>query len=112
MHAQAKTKKKHANLKENLAKIRASCGEVCDLSITGPKGKYYDVLTKEVDCRALFENELIDAPSEFNSPPANIPKYLLSEFSYGGRVRLEKDWRDDSEVRKLLCMLLVLGKLF
>ncbi len=33
----------YANLKKYLASIKESCGQVCDTSITGEEGKYYQV---------------------------------------------------------------------
>ena len=76
----------HNELKETLKGIRKSCGDLCSTDIKGTEGKYYDVIKKDFDCDALFENLDIDRPSKFYSPPAKIPKHLLADFTYGGRV--------------------------
>ena len=88
----------YANLKESLASIRKSCGQLCDVSMTsGTQGKYFDQLTKEVDCKALFENENIDNVGQFKEPPMRIPKWLYSDYDYNGRVPIEHFYRDDSK---------------
>ena len=79
-------KEKYENLRQDLADIRISCGDLCDTNLTGSHGKYFDVIEKEFSCEAIFRNELIDKPSEFASPPQRIPKYLKTDFTYNGRV--------------------------
>ncbi len=37
-------KEMYANLKKYLASIKESCGQVCDTSMTGEQGKYYQVI--------------------------------------------------------------------
>ena len=78
-------------LRERLASIKASCGQLCDLDleVTGVPTEHYNYIHKDVVCRALFQNEHIDAPSEFPAPPAKIPHYmrdLQDEFLYHGKV--------------------------
>lgn len=91
------SKEIYANLKESLASVRKSCGQLCDASVTGSPGKYFDQLTKAVDCKALFENENVDNASQFSAPPMRIPKWLYSDYNYDGRVEIEYFYRDDSK---------------
>ena len=79
----------HQELQETLKGIKESCGELCNTNIKGVKGKYYNFIKKEVNCDALFENQDIDRPSQFYSPPARIPKSLQPYFTYDGRVQIK-----------------------
>jgi hypothetical protein len=38
--------------------------------------QFYDEIEKEINCSALFSNADIDAESEFDQPPKEIPTYL------------------------------------
>jgi hypothetical protein len=38
--------------------------------------KFYEQIVKDINCSALFSNPYIDAPSEFDKPPVEIPTYL------------------------------------
>ena len=49
-----------------------------------------------MNCRALFSNPDIDASSEFSEPPYKIPKWLVPEFNYGGKVKLGHYYMDDT----------------
>ena len=88
----------YENLKKTVASVRKSCGEICDQSITGKPGKYFDEIQKKVDCDALFSNPDIDDPSQFHDPPKRIPKWLVEEYSYTGRVPVDYQYYfDDSK---------------
>ena len=95
--AKKSSKQIYADLRQNLALIRESCGEVCDTTKTGVPDKYYDFIEKEVNCKALFENDLIDRPSELPRPPKKIPKYLLDDYTYNGRLELKSWYLDDTQ---------------
>ena len=60
-------------------------------------GKYYNFIEKAVDCKALFENDLGDLPSEFPSPPRKFPKYLREDFTYNGRLEYKEWYKDETE---------------
>ena len=46
---------------EELKLLRDECGQVCDTSIKPTKkGKYYDVIEKQIDCRRIFENNRME----------------------------------------------------
>ena len=66
----------YENLKKRIKSVKESCGQVCDTTIQGEPGKYYQALKKEVNCEALFTNPDLDAEGEFQFPPKKIPKYL------------------------------------
>ena len=88
---------KQEQLKETLAGIKWSCGELCDTSMVGKPGEFFDFIEKQIDCDALFGNDDIDKPGTFLSPPSKIPKYLLPQFTYDGRVKLIYEYFDDNE---------------
>lgn len=87
--------KAEANLKKTIASIKSSCGQVCDTTIKGIPGKYFDQLSKTVDCPALFKNEDIDKPMEYKIPPHRIPSWLRDDFTYHGLVDVERYYLDD-----------------
>jgi hypothetical protein len=91
------SKERYQDLKVSLEKIKASCGDICDTTKAGVPGKYFDYTEKNVDCEAIFSNNLIDRPSEFDSPPMRIPKQLMPEFTYQGRVEYRYNFYDDSK---------------
>ncbi len=39
------------SVKEDFDRIKEACGELCDTTIKGTPGKYYDFIRKEFDCR-------------------------------------------------------------
>jgi hypothetical protein len=90
-------KEAYAELKKTIASVRKSCGEVCDQTITGKPGKYFDEITKNIDCPGLFSEVGMDLPSQFESAPARIPKWLSDDFGYHGKVELLEDYRDNSK---------------
>jgi len=59
-----KTSKKVENFDpifEELKLLRDECGPVCDTTIKPTrKGKYYDVIEKQIDCRRLFESNKME----------------------------------------------------
>ena len=68
-------------------------------SITGQENhtKYFDHIEKNIDCVGLFSNSDIDINSEFEYPPYKIPKWLVPEYNYGGRIPISYYYRDDSK---------------
>ena len=90
-------KEAYAELKKTIASVRKSCGEVCDQTITGKPGKYFDEITKNIDCPGLFSEVGMDLSSQFESAPARIPKWLRDDFGYHGKVELLEDYRDNSK---------------
>ena len=74
------SKEAYTDLKKSIASVKESCGEVCDQTITGKPGKYFEEITKNIQCPALFSMDAIDLPSKFESPPMKIPKWLRDDF--------------------------------
>jgi len=54
--------------------------------MTGSAGKYFDSIQKKINCHDIFANEDMDASSEFQAPPADMPKWLEREYSYDYKV--------------------------
>ena len=52
---------------------------------------------KKVNCEPLFNNPNIDNPSKFEEPPQRIPKWLIPEYNYGGKVPISHQYRDDTK---------------
>ena len=88
---------RYENLKKTLKSINESCGDVCNQRINGqPDNQYFDFIEKEINCMALFTNPNIDACSEFEYPPSQIPKWLMADYNYGGNVPISYYYRDDT----------------
>ena len=86
----------YANLKKSLESIKKSCGDICDQTIKGQPGPFFDHIKKSVNCEALFSNPEIDILSDFPHPPKRIPKWLLSDYNYGGRVEVTRNYLDET----------------
>ena len=89
-------KQVYQNLRSKVASIKESCGQICDQTIKGTSGKYLEFIKKNVDCQAIFNNPDIDIVSEFKDPPKKIPKWLVPDFTYGGKISISSHYRDDS----------------
>ena len=92
-----KSKEKYANLKRTIKSIKESCGDVCNQSLRGKKGEFFEEIHKKVECNALFNNSDFDKLSEFESPLMKIPKWLVPEYTYGDRVKIKHNYMDDSK---------------
>ena len=96
------TANKYENLKITLNSIKESCGDVCNQRSDGqPFNQYFDLVEKEINCMALFTNPDIDASSEFEYPPSEIPKWLMADYNYGGNVPISYYYRDDTKRIKI-----------
>ena len=85
------------NLKSTIKSIKKSCGQVCDTSNEGVEHhEHFNHVTKQIKCKPLFENEEIDEPSQYPRPPKYMPVWLENDFSYGGKVPVEKFYFDDA----------------
>lgn len=69
-----------------LETIRRDCGKLCDPSIKGTPGPYFDHIKVPVNCKALFENNYIDQGHGLHTAPREIPNRLLKDFTMNGRV--------------------------
>jgi hypothetical protein len=48
------------NLKIISEKLKSSCGNICFTNETGVRGKYYNAIWKDIDCKSLFSKPLFD----------------------------------------------------
>jgi len=79
------------------------CGEVCanrfhvmDEEILGEEtsskpGKFFEEVTKQIDCPSILQRELLSKPLNQWPPPTEIPKdqqSLLPAYNMGGRARM------------------------
>lgn len=94
-------KEAYEALKKTVASVKKSCGEVCDTSIAGKQGKYYDEITKNVDCPALFSNSDLDEPSKFVEPPVRIPKWLLNDYNYNEQIEIVYWYKDSAYLKDI-----------
>ena len=88
-------KKIYKNLKKTLRLTKESCGEVCNQSLTGEPGHYFDKIRKNINCSGLFENSNF-FDTKFEYPPQRIPKWLITDFNYNGKVQIFNSYRDDT----------------
>lgn len=60
------------------------CGEICDTTIMGTPGKFFNTVRKSVDCNALYANEENDAPGKMWPPPRTIPESMEQDYTHNG----------------------------
>ena len=70
------------SMRDTFDLIREYCGEVCDTTI-GPsgRGKYFDVVEKQIDCDRLFSNDFIEgwaAQTIEAAPPPVLESLVLA----------------------------------
>eukprot|EP00095_Tigriopus_kingsejongensis_P005113 maker-scaffold161_size295871-snap-gene-1.34 protein:Tk05113 transcript:maker-scaffold161_size295871-snap-gene-1.34-mRNA-1 annotation:"hypothetical protein GUITHDRAFT_82324" len=88
-------------LKARTKDIKAHCGEVCQTEVFNTnvvgKGQWYDIIEKNINCQELFENvHITDFELDLPRAMKKIPKFLLDDYSYQGRVPLLPMYMDDS----------------
>jgi hypothetical protein len=96
-------------LTRNLILLKEDCGEVCDTSanVWTQPGQYFDQVTKDFDCQALFDGPLFDkladskeeqfqAAMDSQRAPTiyDVPKDILKMYSYDERVSLMSNYMD------------------
>lgn len=62
------------------------CGEICDTTITGTMGKFFNTVHKRVDCMALYANEENDAAARMWPPPREIPESMKQDYTLNGTL--------------------------
>lgn len=80
--------------------IRNDCGELCNTSRRGESGPYFDHVTANINCEALFRNEYIDSGHGLAHAPKEIPKELMDEYTMNGRVGIKKWYFDEQYLGK------------
>jgi len=76
-------------LEEHIGEILEGCGEICNTSITGKDGIFFQYITKQVDCVGLWQNTAIDE-SRAIGPPPDVPSKFLNLFNYNGQVEMTR----------------------
>lgn len=77
--------------------VLRQCGEVCDTSISGSPGQWFNKVHKVIDCKALLRNEYADAQAGLVSPLSQIPGDLINDYSLGGESYLLTGYRNEPD---------------
>lgn len=80
--------------------IRNDCGELCNTSRKGQPGPYFDHVTANINCEAIFRNEYIDSGHGLAHAPKEIPKELMDEYTMNGRIGIKKWYFDEQYLGK------------
>lgn len=56
------------------------CGDVCNISIRGAPGRFFDHIRKHFDCVSLYRNTYTDAAARLWPPPSYMPVDLHMDF--------------------------------
>jgi hypothetical protein len=71
--------------REHIMQVFRGCGEICNTTMVGTTGIFFDEISKQVDCAELWQNSAIDAPRPIGPAP-DVPADLKHLFNYNGRV--------------------------
>eukprot|EP00995_Heteronema_vittatum_P010959 NODE_651_length_1242_cov_327.612741_g472_i0.p1 GENE.NODE_651_length_1242_cov_327.612741_g472_i0~~NODE_651_length_1242_cov_327.612741_g472_i0.p1 ORF type:complete len:336 (-),score=71.67 NODE_651_length_1242_cov_327.612741_g472_i0:164-1171(-) len=71
---------------------RGGCGEICNYTMKGRPGKFFDYMEKTFDCRALYGNPFLDRPAVRWPPPRTIPACLYAHYTMGGRIQVRDQY--------------------
>jgi hypothetical protein len=71
--------------REHIIQVLQGCGEICNTTMVGKPGIFFDEISKQVDCAELWRNSAIDAPRPIGPAP-DVPADLKHLFNYNGRV--------------------------
>lgn len=84
--------------KQLINMIKLDCGEVCDTSLEGEPGKYYNKIEKHFDCDALMGSDVMELSLTKDTPPRlhEVPEDVQKLYSYGGKVRLLNVYMNDA----------------
>jgi len=74
---------------KHLGRVLQGCGQICDTSLNGESGKFFNHINKKFDCHSLWSNKAIDEPREPGVAP-DIPKDLLNLFLHDGKFHFKK----------------------
>lgn len=80
--------------------IRNDCGKLCNTSRQGIRGRFFDYISSEVNCRDLFLNPYIDQSHGCSEAPKSIPSVLISDFTMGYKLRIEHLYFDQQYLGK------------
>lgn len=85
--------KENAHYAEVRRRVLLGCGALCDHTVVGEPGPFFNFVSKAVDCHALFNNTDSDAPAVHWPPPEGIPDVMLDDFTMGNKIKI--DYRYD-----------------
>lgn len=71
---------------QRLSSILRDCGPLCDTSSKGLPGPYFDHIRANIDCVALFKNDVIDLGHEQSAAPREIPEELMNGYTMANRI--------------------------
>jgi len=72
----------------HIKNVKNGCLEICDDTITGKPGLFFDYIEKKIDCKQIWSNVHIDAVMIQEKPPEWIPDEILSLFTYDNKVQI------------------------
>ncbi len=73
----------------HITRVLQGCGEICDTSMSGQSGIFFNQIKKKVDCSALWSNAAIDVSRPPEVAP-DLPTELTKLYTYNGRIQLSK----------------------
>ena len=66
-----------------------SCGDICNVSMTGTPGPFFDEIVKKVDCNFLWAEKIDARPASLPAPGwSDVPVAMQNEFTYQRKVPL------------------------
>jgi len=78
-------------LLQRVQDVLVGCGQVCNTSMTGRAGKFYNFIEKHVDCAGLWSNVAIDQARALGpAPDMHEIQPIMHLYSYNGRVAVVK----------------------
>eukprot|EP00277_Geminigera_cryophila_P046361 CAMPEP_0173085158 /NCGR_PEP_ID=MMETSP1102-20130122/21318_1 /TAXON_ID=49646 /ORGANISM="Geminigera sp., Strain Caron Lab Isolate" /LENGTH=350 /DNA_ID=CAMNT_0013964109 /DNA_START=335 /DNA_END=1387 /DNA_ORIENTATION=+ len=77
------------SFKQHFANILEGCSDICNTTIVGKNGIFFQQLTKNVNCSALWQNAAIDQSRPIGPAP-EVPPEFKNFFDYNGRVRMRR----------------------
>lgn len=83
-----------------ISSIKKACGELCDTTRKGRPGPYFDQVTADINCKAIYLNKHIDRGHGLQHAPKNIPKDLIQEYTMHGKIRLTHYYFDQQYLGK------------
>ncbi|XP_052070551.1 uncharacterized protein LOC127709189 [Mytilus californianus] len=77
---------------DEINNVRNICGDLCNTSRVGHPGIFFDRITANINCKALFSNAYVDSTHGFHQAPRNIPSVFQEDFTMGGKIRVHKSY--------------------
>ena len=74
-------------LNDHILRVSEGCGQTCNTSIKGIKGRFFDQIRKDINCPGLWANAAIDDSREAGPAPL-MPESLRVFYSFNGKVEI------------------------